>query len=86
MTSPREGHSALVGGIFCIVGHSVVKSTVKTRHETSELVFKRALHTPDLEANLILVSKFDEARFLVIFATEQVTFKDTHGHEVLVEN
>ena len=86
LTSPREGHSASVGGIFCIVSHGVVKRTVKMRHGTSELVFKRALHTPDLAANLISVGKFDKARFLATFAVGQVTFKDTNGHEVLVRN
>ena len=68
------------------MGHGVVKRTVKTRHGTSELVFKRALHTPDLAANLISVGKFDEAGFSATFAAGQVTFKDTNGREVLVRN
>ena len=84
LSAPREGQSAPVGGLFRIIGQGTVKKVVKTAAGTSELVFCRALHTPDLAANLISVGKFDEAGFTVVFTGGKAIFCDAGGREVLV--
>ena len=56
--------------VFYIVGQSTVRELVITNGTTMELIFYNALHTSDLAANLIFISKFDYTEFSVIFAAK----------------
>ena len=56
-----------------------VQKLVKTNGRTSMLVFSKAIHTPDLAANLISIGKFDDLGFLVIFKEGKALFQDKSG-------
>ena len=47
---------------------------------TSKLIFKVALHMPDLAANLVSIGKFDDMGFLVTFAGGKACFMDPAGN------
>ena len=50
---------------------------------TSVLIFKNALHAPELASNLISINKFDKASFRIVFSGGKVHFYDPSGREVL---
>lgn len=83
LPNPIEGHAALKGAMFRVIGRGTVKKICHTAHGLSELVFKNALHAPDLASNLISITKFDKAGFSVIFGAGHVRFLDPRGREVL---
>lgn len=83
LPNPIEGHAAPKGAMFRVVGRGTVRKTCNTPSGSSELVFKNALHAPDLASNLISINKFDKAGFNVIFGGGQVRFQDPSGREVL---
>lgn len=60
-----------------------MKKICKTAAGTSELIFKNALHAPDLSSNLISINRFDKAGFNVVFGGGQVRFRDPNSREVL---
>ncbi|KAH0580584.1 hypothetical protein H2248_002077 [Termitomyces sp. 'cryptogamus'] len=47
--------------------------------QTSQLIFKSALHTPDLSANLISIRKFDNLGFSMVFKGRRASFFDPSG-------
>lgn len=49
----------------------------------SELVFRNALHVPNLASNLISRNKFNKAGFSITFAGGQVKFQDPSSQDVL---
>ena len=78
-STPRRGVSANQGGIFSIMGEGTIRKMVSTNGHTSQLVFKGALHTPDLSANLISIRKFDNLGFSVVFKEGRASFVDLRG-------
>ncbi|KAH0581205.1 hypothetical protein H2248_012323 [Termitomyces sp. 'cryptogamus'] len=50
----------------------------------TELVFRKALHIPNLTANLVSIRKFDQAGFSVTFMGGKAVFHDPKSREVLV--
>ena len=47
---------------------------------TSKLIFKVALHMPDLVAKLVSIGKFDNMGFLVTFTRGKACFMDPAGN------
>lgn len=83
LTSPVEGHAAPKGARFRVIGRGTVRKICKTTNGVAELVFKNALHAPDLTSNLISINKFDQAGFNVTFGGGVVRFQDPSGREVM---
>ncbi|KAG5730746.1 hypothetical protein E4T56_gene3474 [Termitomyces sp. T112] len=83
-TIPRQGQAVSKDNLFQIVRSETVRRTVRTENGRAELVFRDALHTPDLLANLVSIGKFDRAGFSVIFAHGKAIFSDPDGRVVLV--
>ena len=79
LSQPDEGQPAKKGGHFCIIGHGSVTKTIVSGSLKMTITFKHAVHTPDLIANLISISKLDEANCWVLFGSGGVTFYDLHG-------
>ncbi|KAJ3492188.1 hypothetical protein NLJ89_g11264 [Agrocybe chaxingu] len=75
----REGQAALRGAKFKILGSGTVRKSFISEGRRTSITFHNALHTPDFAANLISVSKFDAARFKVLFADGRAQFIDPHG-------
>ena len=75
---PKQGASANQGGTFSILGIGTAHKTVTINGKTSQLLFKLVIHTLDLSANLILVGKFDDLGFSILFK-DGATFKDLSG-------
>ena len=46
----------------------------------SALVFNKALHTPDLVANLVLIEKFDNLGISILFKGGKAYFYDLSGN------
>ncbi|EDR06651.1 retrovirus-related pol polyprotein [Laccaria bicolor S238N-H82] len=78
LSQPDEGQSANKGGQFRIVGHGAVTKTIISGSLRTTLTFKHAVHTPDLIANLVSISKLDEANCWTLFGGGGVTFYDMH--------
>ena len=83
LNNPVEGHAAQKGAKFRMTGRGTVRKICKTAYGLSELVFRNALHAPNLTSNLISINKFDQAGFRVIFGGGVICFQDTNGREVL---
>ncbi|KAF5368208.1 hypothetical protein D9615_010532 [Tricholomella constricta] len=81
---PRQGQAANKGSTFNILGQGTVKITVSVNGATSQLIFRTALHTPELAANLVSIAKFDEAGHTVSFAKDRATFTDPGGRTFMV--
>ena len=62
------------GGHFHIVGHGAVTKTVVLGSLRTTITFKNAVHTPDLIANLISISKLDAAGCWALFGGGGVQF------------
>ncbi|KAG6881055.1 hypothetical protein C0993_003080, partial [Termitomyces sp. T159_Od127] len=84
--TPCQGMSANRRGVFGILGTGMVRKTVKVDGKVVHLVFKSALHTPDLSANLISIRKFDDLGFSVLFKGGQAIFSDPSGYPFMVGN
>ncbi|KNZ81680.1 hypothetical protein J132_11034 [Termitomyces sp. J132] len=78
-TMPQQGISANRGGVFSILREGIVRKTMSINGQTSQLIFKSALHTPDLSANLISIGKFDDLGFSVVFKGGWASFVDSSG-------
>ena len=61
------------------MGEGTVRKTVSNNGHISQLVFKGALHTPELSANLISIGKFDDLGFSVVFKGGRASFVDPKG-------
>jgi Reverse transcriptase (RNA-dependent DNA polymerase)/gag-polypeptide of LTR copia-type/GAG-pre-integrase domain len=70
------GHSATEEGRFLIFGKGTVRKSFEHDGRTTTVLFQNALHTPDLAANLISVSRLDAAGFDSHFGKGRVTFLD----------
>ncbi|KIJ23037.1 hypothetical protein M422DRAFT_196412 [Sphaerobolus stellatus SS14] len=81
---PREGQPANKQGKFRILGYGTVMKTIISAGYKSSITFKTALHTPDLAANLVSVSKFDGAGFSVLFGSGKATFMDKSGSSFMI--
>lgn len=57
---------------------------VKTDQRSIKLMFRDALHMPNLSANLISIRKFDHARFLIVFMHGKAMFRNSEGKVVIV--
>ena len=79
LSKPDEGQSANKGGQFRIIGHGAVTKIIVSGSLRTTLTFKHTVHTPDLIANLISISKLDEANCWALFGGGGVTFYDIHG-------
>lgn len=83
LPTPIDGQAAPKGAMFRVVGRGTVKQVCRTAQGSLELVFKNALHAPDLTSNLISINWFDKAGFNVVFGGGTVRFQDPSGREVL---
>lgn len=83
LKNPIEGHAAPRGASFRVIGRGTIKRKYQTTEGTFELVFRNALHAPDLLSNLISINRFDKAGFKVVFGGGYVRFNDSTGKEVL---
>jgi len=75
-TSPRTEHIANKGGTFRILGVGEVKHSIIVNGRHTHLIFKSVIHTPDLSANLISISKFDDLGYFTTFGGGKVIFTD----------
>ena len=82
--SPRHGISANRGGIFSILGEGTVRRTVTVNGHTSHLIFRSALHMPELAVNLVSIGKFDDLGFSVTFKGGKVNFVDPSGRTFMI--
>ena len=73
---PRTGHTANKDGTFRILDVGEVRRTFTYNGHRTHLTFKAAVHAPDLSANLIFISKFDDLGFYTIFGGRKVIFLD----------
>ena len=78
LSKPDKGQSANKGGQFHIIGHGAVTKTIISGSLRTTLTFKHAVHTPDLIANLISISKLDKANCWALLGRGGVTFYDIH--------
>ena len=78
LSQPDEGQPANKGGQFHIVGHGSVTKIIMSSSLKTTIMFKHAVHTPDLIANLISISKLDEVNCWALFGGGGVTFYDLH--------
>ena len=60
-----------------------MRKTCQTDQGTSKLIFRDALHAPDLSSNLISINRFDRAGFNMVFGNGQVQFRDPAGKRIL---
>ena len=81
---PHTGHTANKDGTFRILGVDKVKCTFTYNGRRTHFTFKAAVHTPDLSANLISVSKFDDLGFYTTFGGGKVIFLDM-SKQVMME-
>ena len=75
-TSPCTGRTANKGGTFRILSVGEVKHSIIVNGWRTHLIFKSAVHTPDLSANLISISKFDDLGYFTTFGGGKVVFTD----------
>ncbi|KAK6984553.1 hypothetical protein R3P38DRAFT_2575719, partial [Favolaschia claudopus] len=73
----REGNAA-EGSKFRILATGTVRKTFTFAGRTKEITFS-AIHSPDITANLISISKLDEKGCAVEFTKGKATFKDRNG-------
>ena len=78
LSQPDKGQPANKGGQFRIVRHGAVTKTIVSGMLRMTITFKHAVHTPDLIANLISISKLDEVNCWALFSGGGVTFYDIH--------
>ena len=83
LRDPIKGRTAPKGASFRVIGQGTVRKICKTADGTLELIFKDALHAPDLSSNLISINCFNKAGFNMVFGGGQVHFRDPNGREVL---
>ena len=76
LSQPDEGQSANKDGQFHIIGHGAVTKTILSGLLRTTITFMHAVHTPDLIANLISISKLNEAKCWALFGGGGVTFYD----------
>lgn len=74
--SPCYGISANCGGVFSILGEGTVRRAVTVNGHTLHLIFRSALHMPELAANLVSIGKFDNLEFFIVFKGRKVNFVD----------
>jgi len=82
-TSPHTGCTANKGGTFRILGVGEVKHSIIVNGQCTHLIFKSAIHTPDLSANLISISKFDDLGYFTTFGGGKVVFTDGEKHIII---
>ena len=73
---PLTSRTANKDGTFHILGVGEVRCSFTYNGCCTHLTFKAAIHAPDLSANLISISKFDDLRFYTTFGGEKVVFLD----------
>jgi len=73
---PHTGRTANKDGTFRILGVGEVRCTFTYNGCHTHLTFKAAVHAPDLSANLISISKFDDLGFYTTFGGRKVIFLD----------
>jgi hypothetical protein len=79
LIQPDEGQSASKGGHFRIIGHGAVTKTIVSGSLKTTITFRNAVHTPDLIANLVSISKLDEANCWALFGGGGVMFYDIYN-------
>lgn len=83
-TVARTGDSAKAeNGNFDILGEGKVTQRYLVNGKEKKVTYSRALHTPTLNANLILVSAFDRAGLTTIFTNGSGTIRKKDGSAVL---
>ncbi|KAJ3493088.1 hypothetical protein NLJ89_g11093 [Agrocybe chaxingu] len=75
----HEGQVACHGAKFRILGKGTIVKTFISEGQWMTLTFHNVLHTPNFTANLISVSRFDAARFKVLFGGGHAQFIDPKG-------
>ncbi|KAJ3496003.1 hypothetical protein NLJ89_g10542 [Agrocybe chaxingu] len=81
-----KGQAACQGAKFKILGKGTVEKTFISEGCKTTIMFHEALHTPEFAANLISVSKFDAARFKVVFGEGHTQFVDPDGKTFITAN
>ena len=82
--TPRSGDSAkAVDGAFEIIGEGTVVKSYLVDGREKKITYTRAIHTPTLNANLILVSSFDRAGLSVTFGGGRAVIQKGDGTVVL---
>ena len=84
LPQPNAGQSANKGGQFRIVGHGAVTKMIVSGSLKTKITFSHAVHTPDLIANLVSISKLDEANCWALFGGGGVTFYDIHNGQTRI--
>lgn len=79
----KEGQAATKSSRFVIHGTGSVEKKYLSNNKSTTFTFSNALHTPDFAANLISVSKFDDAGFNIHFGGGKARFIDPDGNEIL---
>ena len=67
LVKPDEGQPVNKGGQFCILGHGAVTKTIISGSLRTTITFKNTVHTPDLIANLVSISKLDATGCWALF-------------------
>lgn len=79
----KEGQAATRSSKFTIYVTGTVAKRYLSGNKATTFNFSDALHMPDFAANLISVSKFDNAGFEIQFGNNKVRIIDPNGLEVL---
>ncbi len=77
------GNAAEKDSTFRIAGFGVVKKSFRHEGKQTHLTFKNAMHTPDLAANLVSISRFDSAGHTATFGGGRVVFRNKSGESFL---
>lgn len=76
------GLSAKEGTGFHIAGSGNVSIRVIHNREQNILIFRDALHAPDISTNLISISQLDRLGWTIIFGSGKVKFCNPNGNQV----
>ena len=82
---PCTGHTANKDGTFHTLGVDKVRCSFIYNGCHTHPNFKAAVHAPDLSANLISISKFNNLRFYTTFRGGKVIFLDEAKQAIMEE-
>jgi hypothetical protein len=85
-TEHQEGQAASRGARFKIHGKGTVIKRYKSGNLRTSLTLTNCLHTPDFAANLISISRFDDAGFEVVFGKGVCKMMNPSGEHFLSVN
>lgn len=82
--TPQAGNSAKCGASFTIIGVGTVHTSIIVNGKPSIIAFRNALHTPDLSANLISLSRIDAAGGRIQMQSGLMEITRRHGNLMIV--